>query len=122
MFKDVKLYDLLYKLNLYNRQLGYSQSDVTEELLKSLCKTYLEKNWLNGRIINTIESNIDYIKLNNYFGNNSYKLKDIVFALYEYVTKHNISNKKRLNIIKETLKPILDEYTPNQQLPHFNIG
>ena len=122
LFKDSKLYDLLYKLMLYNRRLGYSQSDVTKELVESLCKTYLEKNWLNGKIINTIESNIDYIKLNNYFGNNSYKLKDIVFALYEYVTKHNISNKKRLNIIKETLKPILDEYTPNQQLPHFNIG
>ena len=47
-----------------------------------------------------------------------YKL--ITLAFTDYVTKNGISNKENFNTIKEILKPILDEYTPNQQLPHFD--
>ena len=122
LFNDSKLYNLIYKLNFYYNRLQYHQSETIKELINILCKTYFENNWLNYTIINTIETNIPYIKLNNYFNNNKSKLKDIVFALHEYITKNNISNEDRLKLIKETLKPLLDEYTPNSELPHFNIG
>lgn len=112
--------NILAKIKLYNRQLLETHAD--NELLKLLCKTYFEKGWLNYRIINTLESNIDYIKLDHIFGKNSETdNKNIIVAFYEYFIKDNI-NQQRLKLIKETLKPIFNEYTPNTELSHFNIG
>ena len=60
--------------------------------------------------------------MDHIFGKNSdTDNQNIIVAFYEYFIKDNI-NQQRLKLIKETLKPILDEYTPNPQLPHFDIG
>ena len=104
----------------YSNLLEYNTSDY-EELLKILCKTYLKNNWLKYDIISTIETNKEYIKLNNLFSTAyEHVYKSITLAFTDYVTKNGISNKENFNTIKEILKPILDEYTPNQQLPHFD--
>lgn len=109
----------LQQINFYIDR--YSPSNFPE-LLKILCTTYYKNNWLNYRIITLIESNIDYIKINNFFKENGTDCRDIVLALYEYITKNNIANQERFTRIKNTLKPLLNEYTPNSELPHFNIG
>ena len=53
---------------------------------------------------------------------NGIDCRDIVLALYEYITKNNIANQERFTRIKNTLKPLLNEYTPNSELSHFDIG
>ena len=113
---------LIYKLKGYTQALIYSESEIFRELFTTLCTTYYNNNWLNYNIINRLESNLPYIKLNNLFaGWSTQELKTVVLAFHDYVTKNNLSNVERFNRIKNILKPILDEYTPNQELPHFNI-
>ena len=94
---------------------------VLPELLRTLCTTYYKNGWLNYELISFVESNVEYLKLNNIFGDRS-SFDDIIFAVHEYLTKNNITNQERFNRIKNILKPILNEYTPNSELPHFNIG
>lgn len=115
-----KIYNIIYDIKRFRSAL--TRYNVDNELLKLLCKTYLNKGWLNYTIINTIETNIDVIKFDSVFAKTGDShLKDIIIAFYKYVTKNNI-NQENLKIIKETLKPILNEYTPNTELPHFDIG
>lgn len=115
-------YNTLRDITNYYYNLVIRSNDDTN-LLKLLCKTYLDKGWLNYTIISLIESNIQYIKLNNLFNSSArYEWQEIVTASYRYITKDNISNKKQFDSIKEILKPIIDEYTPSPQLPHFDIG
>ena len=115
-----KIYNAIYDIKRFRNNLKYGDAD--NELLKLLCKTYFKKRWLNYTIINTIETNIDVIKFDSVFAKTGdSRLKDIIIAFYKYVTKNNI-NQENLKTIKETLKPILDEYTPNTELSHFDIG
>lgn len=93
-----------------------------EELLKYLCKIYLDKNWLNYNIINKVEAFAPYIRLINIFNARNFSyIETLMVAFYDYVTKNKISVSRFIEI-KEILKPILNEYTPNQKLPHFDVG
>lgn len=115
-----QVYNIVYTIKRYKSTLNCNNVD--NELLKLLCQTYLEKGWLNYKIINTIETNLDVIKFDKIFTDfNDSNLKNIIIAFYEYITKNNI-NQEKLKSIKETLKPILNEYTPNTELSHFDIG
>lgn len=115
-----KIYNIIYDIKRTRSAL--TRCNVDNELLKLLCKTYFKNGWLNYTIINTVETNIDVIKFDSVFAKSGdSRLKDIIIAFYKYVTKNNI-NQENLKIIKETLKPILDEYTPNTELSHFDIG
>ena len=124
-FDDEVIYDivtLIRKFKGYTQALIYSESEILKELFTTLCTTYYNNNWLNYNIINRLESNLPYIKLNNLFADwSTQELKTVILAFHDYVTKNNLSNVERFNRIKNILKPILDEYTPNQELPHFNI-
>lgn len=119
---DKKFKSLVYSIIRCKNKINETESSVIEELMTTLCKTYYNNNWLNYKLIYELESNKQYLKINDLCSEWVYDdFKNAVFAFYEYMTKTNLSNLKRFNEVKNKLKPILDEYTPNQELPHFNV-
>lgn len=118
-FADFSKY--MDKLVRIGHTLYYCYDTERHSLLKDLCTIYYKKEWLNYNIINIIEENKQLLSINRFINEYGRPTCDIIYAMVAYFTKNGLSNQKQLKQIKETLKPILYEYSPNQKLPHFDV-